>query len=139
MGLESKRNVSRAQVGWILALGLTLILIFGFATYDPARWPTFFLIGVLCFAVLAVLPPLKRTCEAWICLAIIVACGVFGLWEFMAEVNTIVIRDRFEILRLYVGLGIVAGIGLVIPYVLIRLVVLWASSETIRGKTERRE
>jgi hypothetical protein len=111
---------------WIAAV--LVILTTGFATYDSTRWGLFFSLGAGLFALLAILPPRKRSGEAWVCLAAIVSCGLFGAYRFRAEVATISPRDRFDFLRLYVEFGILTGIAIVLPYVVLRLLRLrWRS------------
>jgi hypothetical protein len=111
---------------WIVAV--LAILTTGFATYNPPRWQLFLSLGAGLFALLAILPPRKRPGEAWICMAAIVSCGLFGAYLFSAEVATMHPRDRNEFLRLYIGAGLLAGIAVVLPYVIIRLLRLRSRS-----------
>jgi len=106
---------------WAWIASVLVILTTGFATYDSTRWGLFLSIGAGLFALLAVLPPRKRPGEAWICVAAIVSCGLFGAYLFSDEIATIHPRDRSDFLRLDFGFGILTGIAIVLPYVIIRL------------------
>jgi hypothetical protein len=106
---------------WVWMGAVLLILAAGFAKYDATRWRLFLSLGAVSFAALAILPPGKRPGEAWTCVAVIVSCALFGFYMFRAGVGKVHPRDRSDYLGLHIGLGILAGITIVLPYVLIRL------------------
>jgi hypothetical protein len=109
---------------WLWIVVVVMILTCGFAKYNAAEWRLFLSSGVLCSVVLAIVPPRERAFESWVCLAVVAICGLIGASRFGADIESIHPRERFEILRLYVGLGIVAGVAIVLPYALIRLLAI---------------
>jgi hypothetical protein len=124
--MSDDRLSSIWNCAWIAAV--LVILTTGFATYDSTRFGLFLSLGAGLFALLAILPPRKRPGEAWICMAVIVSCGLFGAYLFSAEIATIHPRDRSDFLRLDIGFGILIGIAIVLPYVAIRLLRLHSRS-----------
>jgi hypothetical protein len=111
-------------LNWFWVIIAATILGCGFARYHADSWRSFVFWGVLCASLLAILPPTQRRGESWFCVAVIASCGLFGGWQFVADFKGIAPSDRQEFLRLYICAGIVGGIALVLPYVLIRLLLL---------------
>lgn len=111
----------------ILKVSIVLALLaLSFATLppSPSEASVVLLVGPTVFVTLAFWPPYHQPFEAWMCLLVILACGAFGLVHFVNDLAGIHPWDQEELVRLYVGWGLIAGMAAVTPYALLRLAVL---------------
>ncbi len=124
---ESRRPGRHSLALGILKVSIVVaMLIFTFAAFTPERSRVFGLplLGTVIFVTLACWPPYYQAFEAWMCLLVILAWGVFGAVRFVDDLPGMHPWDHGEFFRLYVGWALIAGIIAVTPYALLRLAVV---------------